>query len=69
MFLFFPAIVVFLTSLAEVLHPDIGWESGVCSVVPFATGYLCSGLEAKTLFLDGRPAAFSSVVGGGVVLW
>ena len=68
-FLFFPAIVVFLTSLLEVLPPEISSESDVCGVLPFTTGCLCSGIDGKTLLLDGRPAAFSSVVGGGVVLW
>lgn len=66
--LFFPAIVVVLPSVLGLLPPEINWESDVCGVVPFTTGFLCSGIDGKTLLLDGRPAAFSSVVGGSVVL-
>ena len=67
-FLFFPATVLFLVSLAELLSPGTSWGAGVCSVIPFATECPCSGIDGRTLFLDGRPAIFSSVVGGSVVL-
>ena len=68
-FLFFPVVVVFLVSLAEWLSPEISSGAGVCGIVPFTSGCLCSGVYGKTLALDGMPMVFSSVVGGSVVLW
>ena len=57
--------MLFLTSLFEVLPPlpEISSEFGVCAGVPLFTA-----VYGEALLLDGRPAAFFSVVGRSVVL-